>query len=123
MATKVSYIDRTGNPAGIILGNRKLAEEYAKTVKNAVLTEVDVAAPKVTVKVCPPGTRDAQAEASDRFYAPIKAARKGVLVEEGFDAENEAERKMEHFSQAHLAGQASEDAHADWEYLQSGRRS
>ncbi len=122
MSTKVSYLDK-GKPAYIILGNREIAEKYAKTVKNAVLSEVEVDAPKVIVKVCPPGTKDAQAEASERFYAPIKAARKGVVVEEGFDAENEAERKMEHFSQAHLAGQASEDAHADWEYLQTGKRS
>ncbi len=122
MATKVTFTDRkSGKPASLILGSRSAAESYAKTVKNAVLTDVETAAPVVEVKKCDPGTAEAQKAATEAFYAPIVAARRGTVISitgEALAAEQQAEQMMEHFSQARARGQSNEDAMADWNYRQ-----
>jgi len=118
MATKVTYTDRSGKKCSLTLGSREAAEKYAKTVKGAVLEDVATVAPNVTATVCPAGTAEAQKAATNAYYAPIKAARHGVVVSEGLSAEQRAELEMEHFSQARLAGQSMEDAIADWNYSQ-----
>ena len=123
MATKISYQDKNGKPASMIVnGSREMAEKIAKSLKNPTFSEVDADAPKVEVKVCPPGTAEAQREATNAFYAPVKAARRGTLVREDESVEHQAERMMEHFGAARDAGQPLEDAWRDWDFV-NGRGS
>jgi len=116
MATKISYQDKNGKPTSVIVDSLEVAQKIAKSLKNCTFSEVDVDAPKVEVKVCPPGTDEAQREATNAFYAPVKAARRGTVVREDESVENQAERMMEHFGAARDAGQPLEDAWRDWDF-------
>lgn len=121
MATKVTYTDRSGKKCSLTLGSRSAAEAYARTVKGAVLEDVETAAPVVEVKQCPAGTAEAQKAATNAFYAPIHAARHGVIVREESDpseAEHRAERMAEHFAESRAAGMPMDEAMRDWDFVQ-----
>jgi len=112
MGTKATYIDgRSGNHCTTpTFGSRAIAETYVRNLKGAkdvTFIDTDVAA-CATVTAVDEGTADKQRAASKAFYAPIKAARQGIIVkDEPYTREQEAELDMETFSAAMAAGVGS----------------
>ena len=88
-------------------GTPELAMGYAKnqpkSKDHALVTTDAVACAKVTA--VDEGTADKQRAASRAFYAPIKEARRGVIVkDEARSAENQSELDREVFGAALEAG-------------------
>ncbi len=122
MGTKATYTDsRSGNRCTTpTFGSRAIAETYVRNLKGAKdveFVDTDVAAcAKVTA--VDEGTAEKQREAAKRFYAPIKEARRGVIVkEERPSHEQEAERDMEVFGAALAAGVGSAAAMEEVNYV------
>ncbi len=112
MGTKATYTDsRSGNRCTTpTFGSRAIAETYVRNLKGAkdvAFIDTDVTAcAKVTA--VDEGTADKQRAASKAFYAPIKAARQGIVVkDEPYTREQEAELDMETFGAAMAAGVGS----------------
>lgn len=116
---RVSFTNKNGTPGSSTFGSKALAEAYARTVKNATVEPVGVAAPEVAVKACPEGTAEAQRAASRDYYLTTKRGERYMPVtvrdRDAERAEREAEAMMEHFNEARIAGMSLADAWADWE--------
>ena len=115
MGTKATYTDsRSGNRCTTpTFGSRTIAETYVRNLKGAKdieFVDTDVAAcAKVTA--VDEGTAERQREAAKRFYAPIKEARRGRIVQdEPRSRENQAELDMETYGAARAAGLSSDAA-------------
>lgn len=76
------------------------------------------AAACATVTACDEGTADKQRAAAKAFYAPIKEARRGVIVkDEPRSRENQAELDMETYGAARAAGLSSDAAMDEVNYV------
>jgi len=122
MSFKVTFTNKDGTPGSSTFGSERMANAYAKTVKNGKVVPVETAAPEVSVKACPVGTAEAQRAASKDFYLTTKRGERYVpeAVREAQASERRAERMMEHFNDYHMAGVSREDAWADWDSMQGG---
>lgn len=118
MAIIVSYTAKNGTPgkAAFPDRNREQAEKYAKSVKGT-LSESDLQVAPVQVQACPPATEGLQRQATGAYYRALKEVERTGHCPPS--AEQRAERMAEHFSEARLSGQATEDAWADWDASQA----
>lgn len=119
MASTVRYTDKSGETASATFPTRALAESYARTVKAARIEDDALDAAPMNVRRCPEGTAEAQHEASRAYHAMWRSC-SPTLMDKTFEkelAEHEAEQMAEHFGAARCAGQAMEDAWADWDYM------
>ena len=113
---KVTFTNKNGTPGSSTFGSERMANAYAKTVKNGKVSPVETSAPVVSVQTCPEGTVEAQRAASKDFYLTTKRGERYVSanVREGRSSENRSERMMEHFNEYAIMGM-SHAAFEDWE--------
>ena len=109
MGTKANYTDSSSGKRCTTptFGTLEMARSYVAQLKGARDVDfVDTAAAAcATVTPVDAGTAEKQRAASRAFYAPIKEARRGIIVkEERPSRENDHERDMEVFGAALAAG-------------------
>lgn len=132
-AFKVTFTNKDGTPGQATFPNEKLATMYSKTVKNGQVVPVDTEMADVSVTKAPEATLDDLRASAKTFY---KQAQRG----EKFDprrpppgrrpsrdpevsSEQAAEQEAEFWAASRAAGQSTEDAFADLDYMRGvGRR-
>lgn len=118
MGFKVEYTGKDGKAGSATFGSESAANTYARSVKGTVVpTGAD--APVVEATACPVGTIEAQKASTNAYFRAVKTPEVVVVAHplRAYDAENRAELMAEHFGAARLAGQSSEDAWSDWDYI------
>ena len=123
---KVTFTNKDGTPGSSTFPNEKLANMYARNVKNANVAPVDVDIPDVAITIVAPASADDMRASSKAFYAQAQRGEKFNPRAEEEDtaarAEHAAERDAEFWADSKFSGQSTEDAFADRDFLNGRMR-
>lgn len=129
---QVDFTEKNGQPGKPrVFGDEKMANMYAKTVKNGKVSPVDAAAPAVTAREMPAaGLDDLKASAKkyyDKHWNPKKGSgapgpwRKEQVSDSDESAEHRGEIEAEMWAAGRAAGQSAEDTWLDIDAERMGR--
>jgi hypothetical protein len=122
---KVSYTEKNGKQGSSIFPSEKLAQMYAKTVKNGQVELIDLnAGEDITVKQMPPASLDDLKKASKTFYDNHQSKYVKQKPVPGDDSEEERsyEQERELFGAHRAAGTSLDDFYSDLDDMKSNRR-
>lgn len=122
---KVSYTEKNGKQGSSIFPSEKLAQMYAKTVKNGRVELIDLnAGEDISVKQMPPASLDDLKKASKTFYDnhQSKYVKQPIKSRDSSEEESSYEQERELFAAHRAAGTSLDDFYSDLDDMKLNKR-